>query len=550
MDVPAELAEYDFVVAQLLLQRGIATAGEAERFLKPELEHLGDPGLLPDMDKAAERIRSAVERGESIVVYGDYDVDGVTSSTILVELIRSMGGVVDVYLPERLKEGYGLNIPAIEKLAATGVKLIVAVDNGTAAVEQIARANELGVDVIVVDHHEPHDHLPAAYALINPKLAHSQYPFRECCAAGVAYHVARRLVGEAVARQWLDLAAIGTVADVVPLVSDNRVFAVWGVRALAQTTRPGLLALIEAAGLQDKTIDVYAIGFQIGPRLNAAGRIDHAKLAFDLLNAKNREEAMGLAKEINDLNLRRQEMTDGMLAEAKLAANDLRDEKILLVGAESWSIGVAGIVAGRLVEAYNKPAIVFEYQAEFCKGSARSVDDVHIVELLAEVSEYMAHYGGHAKAAGLSVVRERFDEFRIKLQEIAQSKINLQALRSKVKINILLDLEIITPQLLERVLQFAPFGFGNPNPVFAIRGAKLLGYEPFGSTANFLKLRVGDERGNNLELTTFDDWRELVMNLERGDAYDVAFTMSVNEWKGRKYPQNKLVGIRSSEVVI
>lgn len=545
-EVPEELSGYDFVVSQLLLQRGIDTKKLAEEFLRPSLSQLADPYLLPDFAKAIERIKFAIENKQWIVVYGDYDVDGVTSSTILISVIRSLGGKVSVYLPERMKEGYGLNIPALDQLKEEGVDLVVAVDNGTAAYHQIEHANKIGLDVVVVDHHEPHGEIPPAVAVVNPKLPNSQYPFRECCAAGVSYHVARALVGEEGAQQYLDLAAVGTVADVVPLVADNRILVVEGLKVLNKTVRFGLQALVEVAGIGGKALDVYSIGFQLGPRLNAAGRIDHARLAFDLLNAESYSKALELAKEINSLNTRRQEMTDTMLVAAKAEQAKFARQKIILVGGEGWSIGVAGIVAGRLVEAYSKPAIVFEYQTEYCKGSGRSVDDVNIVELLNEVADKLDHYGGHAKAAGLSVQKEIFPEFKQLLEAKALEMISDDSLLPKVKINVRLEVAHVNSQLLEEIERFAPFGFGNSTPVFCVMGVTHLQCEPVGAGARFGKIIFRDDEGRRMDVMCWDRWEELAFDLESGGKYDVAFTMSTNEWNGRRFMQLKLVAIRES----
>lgn len=545
-EVPEDFLGYDFVVSQLLLQRGIATKEEAEKFLRPALDQLGDPYLLPDFAKAIDRIRLAIEKKEWIVVYGDYDVDGVTSSTILISVIKSLGGKVSVYLPERMKEGYGLNIPALDQLKQDGADLVVAVDNGTAAYEQIAHANSIGLDVVVVDHHEPHGEIPPAIAVVNPKLQGSQYPFRECCAAGVSYHVARALVGEEKAQEYLDLAAVGTVADVVPLVADNRILVIEGLKVLNKTNRFGIQALVEVAGMGGKPLDVYSIGFQLGPRLNAAGRIDHARLAFDLLNAANYSQALQLAKDLNNLNTRRQEMTDTMLVSAKAKQGEFAKQKIILVGGEGWSIGVAGIVAGRLVEAYSKPAIVFEYQTEYCKGSGRSVDDVNIVELLNEVADKLDHYGGHAKAAGLSVKKEKFSDFKQLLETKAMEMISDDSLLPKVKINVRLEVAHVNSQLLEEIERFAPFGFGNQTPVFCVMGVTHLQCEPVGAGARFGKIIFHDDEGRRMEVMCWDKWEELAFDLEAGEHYDVAFTMSTNDWNGRKFMQLKLVAIRDS----
>ena len=542
-EIPAGLSDYDFVTAQLLLQRGVMTKAEAEAFLHPKIQDLPDPKLLPDLVKAAGRIRQAIKNRDWIVVYGDYDVDGVTSATVLMSALKALGAKVDVYLPERLKEGYGLNADAVRQLKQDGADLLIAVDNGTTSVDDIALANSLGLEVIVVDHHQIPKQLPDAYALINPKLSGSQYPFTELAAVGVTYTLVRELIGEERARNFLDLVALGTIADVVPLVGDNRVLAVEGLKLLNQTKNLGMQALIEVVGLKGQTLDVYHVGFQLGPRLNAAGRLDHARLAFDLLNATDSASATRLAKELNDLNARRQELTDQMLKQAMEREEGFAKNKVIIVGDRDWSIGVAGIVASRLVEQYSKPALVFEFQEEFCKGSCRSVDGVHIVELLKKADEYIDHFGGHAKAAGLSVAKDQFENFKQTLEKIAMREIDSEMLTPSVNVSIWLELGLVTPQLLETIQRFAPFGFGNNLPVLGVQRAKLFGFELFGPSGRHLRMTFMNEMGHQLQIVAWDGW-ELTFGLKVDELYDVAFTMGTSTWQGRSFPQNKLVGIK------
>jgi single-stranded-DNA-specific exonuclease len=544
-EVPAGLADYDFVTAQLLMQRGITDRPSAEAFLHPELKDLSDPSLMKDLDKAVERIQHAITNKEWIVVYGDYDVDGVTSATVLTSALKSLGAKASVYLPERLKEGYGLNSEAVRQIKLDGADLLITVDNGTTSVDDIALANSLGLQVIVIDHHQIPDKLPEALALINPKLSDSEYPFREMAAVGVTYSIVRKLVGDTEAQQYLDLVALGTIADIVPLLSDNRILAVHGLKELNQTKRVGLQALIEVAGLKGQELDVYHVGFQLGPRLNAAGRLDHARLAFDLLNATDREAAAKLARELNDLNVRRQEMTDQMLKAAMEREREFIEQKVIVVGDTNWSIGVAGIVASRLVEQYARPALVFEFQPEVCKGSCRSVDGVHIVELLKKVESTIDHFGGHAKAAGLSVKQEKFKEFKTELEKVALREISDEELRPMLNVAVWVDMSLATPQLLEIIQRFAPFGFGNSLPIVGVANAKLFAYELFGPSSRHLRLTFMDEAGNQLQVVAWDGW-EMTFDIKANNVYDVAFTMGVSTWQGRSFPQNKLAGIKAS----
>ena len=541
--VPEELAGFDFVTAQLLLQRQINTKVGAEEFLRPDLANLGDLHQLADLDRAVERIKQAITQKQVIVVYGDYDVDGVTSATLLSNVLKELGATVSVYLPERLTEGYGLNSEAIRQLKTDGTDLIITVDNGTTNVTEIALANSLGLEVIVVDHHQVPAELPPAYALINPKRADDKYPFKDAAAVGVTYYLAKALIGDG-ANKYLDLVALGTVADVVPLVGDNRAMVVAGLRQMNEKTRPGIAVLKEVAGLKDQALDVYHIGFQLGPRLNAAGRIDHARIAFDLLNAESEEIARPLAQELDALNTRRQEMTDRILEETKTQATESQD-KIIIVGGPDWSIGVVGIVAGRLVEEFFKPALVFEYQDEMYKGSGRSVEGVHLVDLLGKVGHLIDHFGGHAKAAGLSVTKDNFEKFRTELIKIANTEIDSALLTASLRVDVLLQINHVTPKLMATIEAFAPFGFGNVTPVFGVMDAELTGEMP-GMNGVFLDLFFKDESGRALVVKVFGDWTALSLRLTQGAHYDIAFTMATREWNGRKFMQQKLVGIRSA----
>ncbi len=546
LEIPSGLAHLDFITAQLLLQRGVTTKEEAEKFLTPSLRDLGNPRDLADLEKGAERIRSAIKKKENIIIYGDYDVDGVTSATTLIFAIQKLGGKVDVYLPERLKEGYGLNNVALQHLRDEGADLVVTVDNGTVSRDQIEFANSVGLDVVVIDHHEIHGELPAAHAIINPKRSDNKYAFKDLAAVGVTFQMVRELIGDELAYECLDLVALGTIADVVPLLGENRILAVHGLKRLNTTKRIGLRALIEVSGITDKMLDVYHVGFLLGPRINAAGRIHHAKLAFDLLNALDMKQAMKLAWELNDLNMVRQEMTTRILQEAEEQAEQYKHEKMILVGSADWSIGVAGIVAGRLMERFSKPTIVFEFQDTHCKGSARSVDGVHILEAISLVASDLEHFGGHAKAAGLSVQKEKFEAMRTKLLKKVQKTIDSEYLKPNINVSLMLEPAHVNWKVLDMVERFTPYGLGNPTPVFAVQNVKLLDMELMGMAGSHLKLTFVDDSNIRLTVVSFDRW-DIMLELTKDNRYDVAFTVGPNEWNGRKYLQCKLVGVRDAK---
>jgi len=543
-EVPESLQELDFITAQLLLQRGIETKAAADKFLNPALEDLADPSLLTDLDKAVGRIKQAIKQKELITVYGDYDVDGVTSATVLISALKQLGVAADVYLPERLKEGYGLNKGAIKKLRDGGTDLLITVDNGTTNIDEIEYANKLGIDVVVVDHHQVGAKLPPAHALINPHRPDDKYPDKNLAAVGVTYHLVRKLIGGSKAAEYLDLVALGTVADVVPLVGDNRVFTVFGLEKLNQTKQVGLKALIDVAGLKGKELEAYHIGFQLGPRINAAGRIDHAHKAFDLLNEIDETKAYNLALDLNDLNAKRQKMTEQILESVQARADEWNDKKIIITGSEGWSVGVVGIVAGRLTEKYSKPSIVFEYQEDVCKGSARSVDGVHLIELLNNVSQYIEGYGGHAKAAGMTIQKTKFEDFKKALEEFANRNINEYYLRPSVNISLLLEPSFADAKLFETISRLAPFGFGNATPVFGMKKVKLKEFDAVGRAASIIQMFFVSEGEQQIQITGFDKSGELILSLREGQDYDVAFTISNREWNGRKFMDKKLVALK------
>jgi single-stranded-DNA-specific exonuclease len=381
--------------------------------------------------------------------------------------------------------------------------------------------------------------------LINPHLPESRYPFRDAAAVGVTYYVVRQLLGDTEAQKHLDLVALGTVADIVPLVGDNRIFTVFGMERLNNTERIGLKALIDVAGLKGQELTTYHIGFQLGPRLNAAGRMEHARLAFDLLNATDEVEAYRLANELNDLNGSRQELTDRILQEVQARSVEFEAEKVIVMGEKDWSIGVAGIVAGRLVEEFSKPAFIFEFQEEQAKGSCRSVEGVHILELISQVSEFVGHSGGHAKAAGLSVAHPDFPRFKSALETYSRENIDEELLTPVIHVSLRIAPGLVNPGLLATIERFAPFGFGNATPTFGVTGVKFFASEKVGSSGLHFRLTFIDELGQKLQVMAWNG-QELLSELNDSDRYDVAFNVTANIWKDRKFMQNKLVAVRQS----
>jgi len=473
------------LVANILGRRGYATPEAARAFLSPQLDQLHPPERLPGLEKAAERLVAAARDGEPIVIYGDYDVDGTTAAAILWKALRLAGANVRIYIPHRIEEGYGLNAEAVERLAAEGARVLVTVDCGIRGHDEVARAAALGVDVIVTDHHEPDaDRLPPAVAVVNPKLPGSPYPFRDLAGAGVALKLAwaigrtlspRERVSEPFRAFLLaatGLAALGTIADVVPLVGENHVLASFGLKALAASNQPGITALREVGRLEGKAIDAYHIGYVIAPRLNAAGRMGHAQAAVELLTTAGPEAAQAIARDLDAQNRRRQQIERAILDEADAQVAETfdpgRDAAIVAAG-PGWHTGVIGIVASRLVEKYHRPTVLIGVRDGQAQGSGRSIPGFHLFEALAACRHHLTTFGGHTMAAGLRLAPEAIEPFRQAFLAHAAKTLTPDDLTPRLTIDAEVDpmhLTLETARLLERL---GPFGAGNPRPVFATR---------------------------------------------------------------------------------
>ena len=472
-------------VARLLCQRGLGDPELADRFLKPSLDHLHDPMLLADMRVAVDRITGAIARKERIAVHGDYDVDGVTSTVILRRALELLGADVMHFIPERLRDGYGLQPAAIERLHADGVALIVSVDCGIRGAEAARRARELGVDLIVTDHHEPDTELPPALAVINPKRHDCRYPDKSLAGVGVALKLVQALCRQAGHDNWLPgfvkMAAIGTLADVVPLVGENRVIAKIGLDLLSRGPhKVGLRALLDVAGLTGKTIDSFNISFMVAPRINAAGRMSTPDIATRLLLASDEamgEEVRALAMQLDGENVRRQEEEAGIVAAAKKIVQtdpEIGARSVLVVAGDHWHRGVIGIVASKLVDAFHRPAIVLSVEDGVAQGSCRSISGFDMLGALERCAHLLVRFGGHKQAAGLSLDAERIREFRIAVNDVADETLGPDDLMPRLRIDGDLAFRSITPGVAAGVASLAPFGAGNPRPVFAARRVEIV----------------------------------------------------------------------------
>jgi single-stranded-DNA-specific exonuclease len=466
------------LVARLLVIRGLADPDAAQRFLSPSLDHLHDPFRLADMRPAVERLEAAVARGERIAIHGDYDVDGISSTVILRRCLEMLGGQVVHFIPERLKDGYGLQPGTIERLHAEGVHVVVSVDCGIRGMEAARKARDLGLDLIITDHHEPDGVLlPGAVAVINPKRQDCSYPDKHLAGVGVALKLVQALLDRAGRTRalpgFIKIAALGTLADVVPLVGENRIIARFGLEQLSRGPhKVGLRALLEAAGLTGRTIDSYHVGFVIAPRVNAAGRMSTPDIATRLLLATDEalaDEARALASQLNDENARRQQEEAAIVAAARKLVEqdpDIGSRTVLVVAGENWHRGVIGIVASKLVDAFHRPAVVLSIDGDVAHGSCRSIRSFDMLAGLEACAPLLLRFGGHKVAAGLALDTRRVKDLRAQLNAHADALLGPDDLRPRLRVDEPLPLSAISPRLAAQVASLAPFGAGNPRPVF------------------------------------------------------------------------------------
>jgi len=546
------------VVAKLLCQRGLSDPELAERFLNPSLDHLHDPMLLADMGVAVERILGAIARKEKIAIHGDYDVDGVTSTVILRRALELLGGNVIHFIPERLKDGYGLQPVAIERLHADGVALVISVDCGIRGAEAGRRARELGVDLIITDHHEPDTELPPALAVINPKRHDCTYPDKYLAGVGVALKLVQALCRRAgrdkLMPGFIKVAAIGTLADVVPLVGENRVIAKLGLELLTKGPhKVGLRALIDVCGLTGKTIDSYHIGFMLAPRVNAAGRMSTPDIAARLFLADDEamvEEVRQLALQLDGENVKRQEEEAEILAQAKKIVTtdpEVGARSILVVAGEGWHRGVIGIVASKLQDAFHRPAIVLSVEDGIAHGSCRSFSRFDMLGALERCAHLMTRFGGHKQAAGLTMDASRIRELRLAVNDVADETLGPEDLMPRLRIDGGLAFREITGGVAAGVMSLAPFGAGNPRPVFAARGVEIID-GPRKLKERHLKMSLKQEGRIFRAVAWRAAERHDFLN-EHKAALDVAFSLEQNQYNGNTYVELTLADLKQHETL-
>jgi single-stranded-DNA-specific exonuclease len=469
------------VTATLLANRGITRVETAHKFLNPRLDDLHDPFLMRDMREAVERILSAVEQKEKILIYGDYDVDGTTSTIILKKALSIAGADVSYYIPERLRDGYGLREDAMDRAKEEGYRLIISVDTGIRARQVVEHARSLGLDIIITDHHLPEEGLPRANAVLNPKRRDCSYPDKNLAGVGVAFKLAQALLSETgharYVESFIKIAAIGTIADIVPLVGENRIIAKYGLLGLERPSNLGLRALLEVAGLANKPVTSFDVGFRIGPRINAAGRMAGANAVVELFDAQDFETAMRMALSMDNQNAARQQAEADILAQifAEIERDpEICNSHVAVIAGEGWHRGVIGIAAARVVEQIHRPTIIISIENGVGHGSGRSIRAFHLLDGLSTCADLFERFGGHSHAAGLAVRAENIDELRRRLNEHARQALSEEDLVPIIDIDYRLSLRQATHDLIEELMQLEPHGPGNPQPIFESRGVQIV----------------------------------------------------------------------------
>jgi single-stranded-DNA-specific exonuclease len=547
------------LVARLLVRRGLQEAEAAHHFLHPGTDQLHDPFLMADMSAAVERLRRAIAGKEKILIYGDYDVDGAMAVVVLMTALGALGANVEAYIPHRLSEGYGMRAPVVERAAAEGVRVLLSVDTGVREHEVIARARGLGIDCIVTDHHLPDSRLPAAHAILNPRRADCAYPEKNLSGVGVAFKLAQALLGERLSERqllsYLKIVAIGTIADVVPLLGENRVIARLGLAALGsvQSKRSGLQALLAAAGLDGRALTAGDVAFRIAPRLNAAGRMDNAREVIELLTTADDAKGREIAQRLEGLNRERQRVEDEVLGEITswMEQQPEKAERYSLVfSGQGWHRGVIGIVAQRLAERYYRPTLVIAIEDGVGHGSCRSIPGFHILDALTAAHSLspgrglFERYGGHAQAAGFTLPAGSVGELETRFERCARALLRPEDLEPVLRVDAELDLAEIDGSLYEQLSRLEPYGAGNPTPVFAARGLGLV-LPPRVLQEKHLKLKVA-QRGKTMDALGWGRANEGPA-LVPGRELDLAFSLDENVFQEIKTLQLVIRDLRLSE---
>ncbi len=543
--------EINPVILQLLYNRGLDNQEKIDEFLMPDYsQDIHDPFLFQDMKKAVNRIYQAIEGKEKIVICGDYDADGITSSAVLYFIFKKLGAEnLTTFLPDRETEGYGLNEKLIKRLIKEETDLIVTCDCGVTNLEEIELANRADLDVIITDHHCQLDEIPKAFAIINPRLNREKYPFKCLAGVGVAFKLIQALLSDQrcpienreAAEKWLlDLVAVGTVADYMPLLGENRTLVKYGLIVLNKSTNYGLRALVEKSNLNFGSLDTFSITYQLSPRLNAAARIKHADIALNLILTQDINEAEKLALDLNELNKKRQQLVEKAFEEIKNQIGPDPKEKILVVLGQDWPKGVLGLNANKTVEQYCRPAIILTQRGKEIVGSGRSIPNFNIYQALVTLREYFSRFGGHPGALGLTLKNlEIFDDFKKGIEKIGREQITDEDLKPRIKIEVQVDLNEVNWSLYEEMKKFEPFGRDNNQPNFLVKNIHLDDLQMVGQNGRHCRIIVGNGR----KMIYFDA-NDGIEDIKTGDYLDIIFQLGINQWNGQQELQMKVVDLK------
>jgi single-stranded-DNA-specific exonuclease len=547
------------LLAQLMVNRGLGDPEAARFFLDTKLDTVHDPFLMRGMDVAVKRIVQAIQDRETVTIYGDYDVDGVTSAALVVHFFRELGAPVDYYLPNRMEEGYGLNDQALDTIKARGGKLVITADTGITALSQVAHANKIGVEVIVTDHHQVAvEGLPDALAVLNPHQPECTYPFKFLSGVGIVFKLAvairRRLLEEGWdaeelpnLKKHLDLFTLGTIADMAPLVDENHVLTSHGLEALRTSTKPGVIALKSVIGIDGK-VDSSSVGFGMGPRLNAAGRLGQPDRGLHLLVSSDLNEAMEMAKSLEELNEERKETQKWCFEEAEYLLGrqvDLDNENVIVLASENFHQGVIGIVAAKLAEKFYRPAILIALVEGVGKGSARSIPSFNLVKAMTQCSEHLIQYGGHAYAAGLNIEEGRVDDFRKAMNKVGDQYLTEDSLVAELKVDATLKMEDITQEFYGELESLEPFGQMNKVPIFISRDVRARDVKFVGREDNHVRFRAF--QGNQFRNVIGFNLAHAFQSIDANEPVDIVYELRRNTWGGRNSIEMKLLDLRSSE---
>ena len=536
------------IVIDVLIARGINTKSKITKFIYPDIQSVNDPASLPDIESASKRFYEAISNHEKIMIYGDYDADGITASAIVTLFLKQLNVPVECYINDRVSEGYGISSKGIEYAISNDFKLIITVDNGITANQEIKRAMESGIDVIVTDHHEPGKELPGASAVIDPKRKDSVYPFPEIAGCLVAYkfcdYTRNRYKLSVNMEQLLELVAIGSIADVMPVLNENRVFIKRGLELIRENPLPGLNALIDISKINMAKMDTYAVGFILAPRLNAMGRLYNAKSAYRLLVSENYDEAAKIAQTLEKANRERQKLDRGILKEAIIMAEEKvnNNYNVIILSSNTWHEGVIGIVASKITEKFNKPTILFASEDMYSKGSGRSVDGFNLYNALSSCSKFIDAFGGHSMAAGLRIKNENIENLENCLNKIASNIKDIPDVKS-LTVDMAIPLGIINDTLYQSISYLAPFGPGNPKPIFASFNVPIK-YEPRIVGNGHVKFKFSTSAGNTIDGIFFNG-KEYLSEIN-GNNVDICYTLQENNYMGRHSVELNIADIRNA----